>query len=229
MSILVVGSVAYDTVITPTGSRQDALGGSATYFAISGGRFSQIHLLAVVGEDFKDDHVTLLRHHQLDLTGLTTSSGKTFRWSGEYHKDDVNSRTTLDTQLNVFADFKPELSESHAHLPYLFLANIDPELQISVLAQMKERPKLVAADTMNFWIDGKRDALTEGERPFQPLIGRKHVELDRVLAVEAELRERDIEFTGEPPIIARIGLKIGIEHRRPLQEPGMLARARREP
>lgn len=161
MSILVVGSVAYDTVITPTGSRQDALGGSATYFAISGGRFSQIHLLAVVGEDFKDDHVTLLRHHQLDLTGLTTSSGKTFRWSGEYHKDDVNSRTTLDTQLNVFADFKPELSESHAHLPYLFLANIDPELQISVLAQMKERPKLVAADTMNFWIDGKRDALTE--------------------------------------------------------------------
>ena len=161
MSILAVGSVAYDTVITPSGSRDDALGGSATYFAISGGKFTQVHIVAVVGEDFRDDHIELLRRNQLDISGLTTSPGKTFRWSGEYHKEDVNIRTTLDTQLNVFADFKPELSSHHRRQPYLFLANIDPEIQVSVLEQMEERPKLVAADTMNFWIDGKREALTE--------------------------------------------------------------------
>ncbi len=160
MSILVVGSVAYDTVITPAGRREDALGGSATYFSISGGKFAQVHMVAVVGEDFRDDHMTLLRHHQLDLSGLAVLPGKTFRWSAEYHLD-VNTRTTLDTQLNVFLDFKPELSSLHQRQPYLFLANIDPELQLNVLEQMEERPKLVAMDTMNLWIDTKPEALTE--------------------------------------------------------------------
>ena len=161
MSILVVGSVAYDSVITPAGRREDSLGGSATYFSVSGGRFAQMHMVAVVGEDFKEDHLTLLRHHQLDLSGLTTLPGKTFRWAAEYHMDDVNSRTTLDTQLNVFVDFRPELDSHHRRQPYLFLANIDPELQLNVLEQMEERPKLVAMDTMNLWIDTRREALTE--------------------------------------------------------------------
>ena len=161
MSILVVGSVAYDSVITPAGRREDSLGGSATYFSVSGGRFAQVHMVAVVGEDFKEDHLTLLRHHQLDLSGLTTLPGKTFRWAAEYHMEDVNSRTTLDTQLNVFVDFRPELDNNHRRQPYLFLANIDPELQLNVLEQMEERPKLVAIDTMNLWIDTKPEALTE--------------------------------------------------------------------
>ncbi len=161
MSILVVGSVAYDSVITPAGRREDSLGGSATYFSVSAGRFSQVHLVAVVGEDFKEDHLTLLRHHQLDLSGLTTLPGKTFRWSAEYHMDDLNRRTTLDTQLNVFVDFQPDLDSNHRQQPYLFLANIDPELQLNVLEQMEERPKLVAIDTMNLWIDSKPEALAE--------------------------------------------------------------------
>jgi sugar/nucleoside kinase (ribokinase family) len=161
MSILVVGSVAYDTVITPSGKREDSLGGSATYFAIAGGKFCQVHIVAVVGQDFKDDHIALLRRHQLDVTGLKRQPGRTFRWAGEYHKEDVNSRTTLDTQLNVFADFVPQLSSHHRRQPYLFLANIAPLLQLQVLEQMEDRPRLVAADTMNFWIDGKRDVLTE--------------------------------------------------------------------
>ena len=161
MSILVVGSVAYDTVQTSLGSRQDALGGSATYFAISGSYFAPVGIVAVVGDDFRQEDMALLRTHRVDTSGLKTSPGKTFRWAGEYSQEDVNSRRTLDTQLNVFADFEPELAPEQKRQPYLFLANIDPELQLKVLRQMEERPRLVAADTMNFWIDGKREALTE--------------------------------------------------------------------
>jgi sugar/nucleoside kinase (ribokinase family) len=161
MSILVVGSVAYDSVKTASGSRQDALGGSATYFAISGSYFASVGLVAVVGEDFVQEDVALLRSHRVDTSGLKTAPGRTFRWAGEYSQEDVNSRTTLDTQLNVFADFQPELTPQQKREPYLFLANIDPELQLNVLGQMEERPKLVAADTMNFWIEGKKEALTE--------------------------------------------------------------------
>ena len=161
MSVLVVGSVAYDSVKTPMGHRQEALGGSATYFAIAGSYFSPVCVVAVVGEDFKPEARALLRSHDVDLSGLKTSPGKTFRWAGEYSQDDVNSRRTLDTQLNVFADFEPELTSQQRKQSYLFLANIDPELQLKVLTQMAERPRLVAADTMNYWIEGKRDALTQ--------------------------------------------------------------------
>jgi sugar/nucleoside kinase (ribokinase family) len=161
MSILVVGSVAYDSVTTAQGSRQDALGGSATYFAISGSNFAKVGIVAVVGDDFRPEDMELLKSHSVDTSGLEVSRGKTFRWAGEYSLENVNNRQTLDTQLNVFADFEPELTQDHRKQPYLFLANIDPELQLKVLGQMDERPRLVAADTMNFWIDGKRDALTE--------------------------------------------------------------------
>ena len=161
MSILVVGSVAYDTVSTGLASRQDALGGSATYFAISGSYFAPVAVVAVVGEDFSASDIAILESHQVDTWGLKTSEGKTFRWSGEYSREDVNSRRTLDTQLNVFADFDPELTAEQRKQPYLFLANIDPDLQLNVLRQMEERPRLVAADSMNLWIDIKRDVLGE--------------------------------------------------------------------
>ena len=161
MLLLVVGSVAYDSVRTPVGSRDDALGGSATYFSIASGYFAPVSVIAVVGDDFKSGDVKLLESHRVDTSGLKRGSGKTFRWAGVYGAEDVNTRETLDTQLNVFADFSPKLSSKHSKQPYLFLANIDPELQMNVLGQMESRPKLVALDTMNFWIEGKNQKLKE--------------------------------------------------------------------
>jgi len=151
--------VAYDTVKTPAGSREDALGGSATFFSVSGSYFAPVSVVAVVGEDFKDGDVELLKDHGVDVSGLDRRPGKTFRWSGVYGAEDVNTRDTLDTQLNVFADFAPELSPEQRKSPYLFLANIAPELQMSVLEQMDERPKLVALDSMALWIDISHEAL----------------------------------------------------------------------
>ena len=159
MSILVVGSVAYDSVKTPAGSREDALGGSATFFSVSGSYFAPVSIVAVVGEDFKDGDVELLKDHGVDVSGLDRRPGKTFRWSGVYGAEDVNTRDTLDTQLNVFADFAPELSLEQRNSQYLFLANIAPELQMGVLEQMAERPRLVALDSMALWIDISADAL----------------------------------------------------------------------
>ena len=161
MSIIVVGSVAYDSVTTAQGTRQDALGGSATYFALSCSYFAPVGIVAVVGDDFQPAARGMLEARGVDISGLKTAPGKTFRWAGKYGDEDVNSRVTLATQLNVFADFQPDLTPEQRNQPYLFLANIDPELQLKVLGQMKERPRLVAADTMNFWIEGKRQALTE--------------------------------------------------------------------
>ena len=159
MTVLVVGSVAYDSVTTPTASREDSLGGSATYFSIGISRFAPVSLIAVVGEDFQAKHFDLLRSRGVDVSGLQRQKGGTFRWAGEYYSADLNDRATLDTQLNVFADFSPKLNAEQRRCPYLFLANIDPELQLGVLDQMEHRPELVALDSMNFWIDGKRDAL----------------------------------------------------------------------
>jgi len=156
--LLVVGSVALDTVETPFGKVQDVLGGSATFFSYAASFLTQVRLVATVGQDFPEQHVKLLRDRGVDVRGLRVASGKTFRWTGAYGYD-LNEAKTLDTQLNVFADFRPELDDTQAHTPYLFLANIDPELQLAVLEQMRTRPKLIALDTMNFWIQGKRDAL----------------------------------------------------------------------
>ena len=158
-SVLVVGSVAYDSVVTPAGSRNEALGGSATYFSISGSYFTPVSVVAVIGEDFRHEDIELLNSHKVDISGLERRAGETFRWSGIYSAEDVDARQTLDTQLNVFADFSPTLSPEHGEQPYLFLANIDPDLQMDVLNQMKTRPKLVALDTMNFWIHGKNSSL----------------------------------------------------------------------
>ena len=157
MGILVVGSVAFDSIKTPFGSKEEVLGGAATYFSIAASYFTDVSIVAAVGEDFPEEHVALLRRKGIDLSGLERRPGKTLRWKGEYGFD-LNTRTTLDIQLNVFADFSPKLLTPHRGKDYLFLGNIDPDLQRSVLEQMK-RPKLVGCDTMNYWIENKRESL----------------------------------------------------------------------
>jgi len=157
MDILVIGSVAFDSVETPFGRGDDVLGGSATYFSTSASFFTGVQLVAVVGEDFPDEPRQFLSSRGVDLAGLQTRPGKTFRWKGRYGYD-LSEAQTLETHLNVFETFHPELPEAYRQAQFVFLANIDPELQLEVLQQV-ERPKLIACDTMNFWIEGKRDAL----------------------------------------------------------------------
>jgi len=159
MSILVVGSVAFDSVETPFGKVTEVLGGSGTYFSTAASFFTPVNLVAVVGADFPEEHIGFLRSRQIDLTGLQRATGRTFRWQGRYGFD-LNEAQTLDTQLNVFSDFSPQLPEGYRDAEFVFLANIDPELQLEVLKQVR-RPRLVACDTMNFWIAGKRQALLE--------------------------------------------------------------------
>lgn len=161
MTVLVVGSVAYDTIATPSHRQEDEFGGSATFFSLSSSYFSPVSVVAVVGEDFAEKDMKLLNDHGIDTSGIETAMGKTFRWSGVYSSDNLSFRETLDTQLNVFAEFSPKLNSSHKTIPHLFLANIEPHLQHNILQQMSERPNLVALDTMNFWIDGDKDALTK--------------------------------------------------------------------
>jgi len=157
MSLLVVGSVALDSVKTPFGEENDVLGGSATYFSVSAGYFIGVNLVAVVGEDFPEEHINLLKSNPINIDGLEKKPGKTFRWKGSYNYD-LNEAHTLDTQLNVFADFDPKIPENYKNSKYVFLANIDPDLQIKVLDQITN-PKLIVCDTMNYWIEGKLDSL----------------------------------------------------------------------
>ena len=176
MSLLVVGSMAFDSVKTPFGERENAIGGSATYFSVSASYFADVCLVAVVGEDFPQSELDFLAGRSVDLAGLERRKGETFRWKGEYGYD-LNTAHTLDTQLNVFQDFQPQVPDSFRESEYVFLANIDPELQASVLNQVSS-PRLVACDTMNFWIEGKRDELVE-------TIGM----VDLVVINEGEVRE----------------------------------------
>lgn len=155
--LLVVGSVALDSVETSAGKRERILGGSASYFSVTASYFTRPQLVAVVGEDFPDEHVEFFRRRGVDLDGLEHVAGRTFHWKGSYSKD-FSSRTTLDTQLNVFADFEPKLPESYRNAELVFLGNIAPKLQLRVLEQMR-KPRLVALDTMNFWIEKRRDDL----------------------------------------------------------------------
>jgi sugar/nucleoside kinase (ribokinase family) len=176
VKLVVVGSIALDTLETPFGRAEDALGGSATYFSLAARLFSPVGLVGVVGTDFPRAHVEMLEAHGVDTAGLVAEDGQTFRWSGRYEFD-LNVAHTLDTQLNVFADFHPRLPEPYRQAEYLFLGNIHPALQLDVLSQI-ERPKFVALDTMNFWIDGERAALT-----------RVIEKVDAVLINEAEARQ----------------------------------------
>ena len=177
MSILVVGSVALDTVETPAGRVAEAFGGSATYFSLAASLYTTpVHLVAVVGDDFPSHGLTMLRDRQVDLRGLEISPGHTFRWVGRYGED-LNTAETLATHLNVFASFDPKIPDEYRGVPVVFLANIDPELQLRVLESI-DGPRLTAMDTMNYWIDVKRDAVTEVMRS-----------VDIVLINEAELRQ----------------------------------------
>jgi sugar/nucleoside kinase (ribokinase family) len=159
VGILVVGSVAFDTVKTPFGQASEVLGGSATYFSTSASFFTGVSLVAVVGQDFPEHHLEFLRSRKVDVRGLQRVPGKTFRWRGEYGLA-LNEARTLDTQLNVFASFVPKLPEDYRDSEVVFLANIDPDLQRDVLSQIR-RPALVAADTMNYWIEGKLESLRQ--------------------------------------------------------------------
>jgi len=155
--LLVVGSVALDTVETSRERREEILGGAACFSCYAASFFAPTRLVGVVGGDFPTAHEDFLSSHGIDLGGLERASGRTFRWAGRYAAD-FNTRTTLDTQLNVFEAFKPKLPAAWTKTPYVFLANIDPGLQLGVLEQVR-KPRFSACDTMNFWIGGKRDAL----------------------------------------------------------------------
>ena len=156
--LVVVGSVALDSVKTPFGKVTEALGGSATYFSYAASFFAPVRVVGAVGGDFPREHLELLRKRGVDVSALEVlPDQKTFRWTGEYGFD-LNEAKTLDVQLNAFATFKPKLGPIHRKARFLFLANIDPALQLDVLSQM-EGPALTALDTMNFWIEGKRTAL----------------------------------------------------------------------
>jgi sugar/nucleoside kinase (ribokinase family) len=157
MPLLAVGSVALDSLETPFGRREDVLGGSASYFSICASFFGPTRMVAVVGEDFPEEHVRFFASRGIDLAGLVRRPGRTFRWKGRYEFD-LNTAHTLDTQLNVFAEFRPELPQHYLDSQYVFLGNIDPDLQRAVLDQVKS-PRFVACDTMNFWIASKRESL----------------------------------------------------------------------
>ena len=157
MSILVVGSTALDTIKTPFGKAERILGGSAIYFSLSAINFAPVSIVAVVGEDFPKKHIQFLQDKGIDTQGLNIESGKTFHWEGEYSWDFSNPKT-IKTDLNVFADFDPKIPKDYQNSNYIFLANIDPTIQMKVLNQIK-KPKLIACDTMNYWIENKRTEL----------------------------------------------------------------------
>src|SRR6516225_7475137 len=159
MSLIVVGSVAYDGVETPHGKVDRMLGGACTYISLAASYFTDVKIVGVVGEDFAQEDIDFLASRNIDLTGLERVPGKTFFWAGKYSPD-MNDRETLRTDLNVFADFNPKLPESYRTAPYLFLGNIQPDLQRSVRAQMNG-VKLTGGDTMNYWINDFRPALLE--------------------------------------------------------------------
>lgn len=167
-TILVVGSVAYDSIQTPFGKADRILGGSATYFSVAASYFSSIRVVAVVGTDFGESEMGVFRKHNVDTQGLVRKEGSTFHWKGQYGYD-LNEARTLETHLNVFEHFDPVIPETYRSSDYVFLGNIDPELQLRVLQQI-ERPKLVACDTMNFWIQGKLEAVKNTIRHVDILI-----------------------------------------------------------
>ena len=157
MGLLVIGSVALDTVETPFGRAEDALGGSAVYFSCAGSLLHPVQLVGVVGRDYPMGDLTRLAERGVDLRGVTVGDGESFRWAGKYGFD-LSTRETLETRLGVFANFRPQIPEEFRGARYVFLGNIDPELQLEVLEQVRA-PKLVACDTMNYWIHGKRTTL----------------------------------------------------------------------
>jgi sugar/nucleoside kinase (ribokinase family) len=181
--ILVVGSVALDSVRTPYGEVVEGLGGSASYFSVAARHFAPVSMVAVVGEDFPAEHRALFESRGIDTAGLETAAGRTFRWRGEYSAE-LGHAHTLETQLNVFSAFQPKLHPAHRTTPFVFLANIDPELQLHVLSQVR-RPRLTLADTMNYWIARKPDRVLDVLR--QVDVAVLNEEEARALAGETQL------------------------------------------
>ncbi len=184
MSVLVVGSVALDTIETPFGQVEDTIGGSATFFSAAASLFTPVQLVAVVGDDYPMEELDFLEERGVDFEGLRREVGESFRWSGVYSYD-LNSRETLDTRLGVFADFKPRIPQAFRQAHWVFLGNIDPVLQLEVLEQI-EQPELVACDTMNYWIESRNDELLR-------LLRR----VDLLLVNDGEARE----LSGDPNLI----------------------------
>lgn len=191
--LVVVGSIGLDTIETPRARREEILGGSAVYACAAASFFTRVGMVGVVGTDFPLRHRRLFERFGIDLRGLQTVEGRTFRWSGVY-EEDFNSRRTLKTELNVFADFEPRLPPAYRRAPFLFLANIAPALQLHILDQMERRPRLVLADTMDLWIHMARtdlhrliarvDVLTLNDSEARHLTGRHSL----VAAAHAILR-----------------------------------------
>jgi sugar/nucleoside kinase (ribokinase family) len=194
MSLLVVGSVALDSVETPFGARENALGGSATYFAASASLLTKVNVVGVIGDDFPLEQLDFLKQRGVSLEGLEKTPGKTFRWKGKYGFD-LNAAQTLDTQLNVFEHFQPKLNDQQRKAERIFLGNIDPVLQLRVLDQATNA-KLVCADTMNYWISSKREKLLE-------LLPR----VDVLMVNDGEVRQ----LAGESNVLkaARVAQKLG--------------------
>jgi sugar/nucleoside kinase (ribokinase family) len=184
MSILVVGSVALDSVETPFGKAREVLGGSAVFFSAAASLLAPVQVVGVVGEDYPLDDLRASLNGRVDLSGVTSAPGESFRWSGVYAYD-LNSRETLETRLGVFADFRPRIPEGFRESRYVFLGNIDPRLQMEVLDQVRA-PELVVCDTMNFWIEGSREPLLE-------LLAR----VDFLLVNDSEARQ----LAGEPNLL----------------------------
>lgn len=157
--IVVIGTVAFDSIKTPFGEAPEVLGGSATFFAMAARLFVPVKLVAIVGKDFPHSHLKMFEEHGIDLKGLVVSDGRTFRWKGEY-EDNMNVRHTLETQLNVLEEFRAELPREYRDAKHVFLANINPDLQMKVLDQL-EKPELVCCDTMNLWIINQRNDLEQ--------------------------------------------------------------------
>lgn len=184
MSILVVGSVALDSIETPFGQADGVLGGSATYFALSAAFFAPVNLVAVVGSDFSEDHINLLKKRGINVKGLEIVNGSTFKWKGKYGYD-LGNPQTIYTHLNVFKKFTPKIPPEYRRSDVVFLANIDPDLQAHVMKQV-EKPRLTACDTMNYWIENKRRSLLSMLK-----------KVDMILLNESEARE----LTGESSLL----------------------------
>lgn len=188
--ILVVGSVAFDTLHNPSGTHRRVLGGSATYASLAASLFTRVKLVGVVGKDWPPAATDMLRSRGVDVEGLEVADGETFHWEGRY-SDDLTSRTSLCTDLNVFAHFHPKIPAAHRSTPFVLLGNIHPELQLEVFEQLRG-PRLVVADTMNFWITGARDGL-----------GRVLAKTDVLVINEEEARA-----LGETHNIVRVGERL---------------------
>ncbi|MDB4942099.1 MAG: Ribokinase [Labilithrix sp.] len=191
--LLIVGSVAFDDLEMPSGTFEDVVGGAATYASIAASLLTPTRLVGVIGDDFPASATEDLQRRGVDLAGLEKASGKTFRWRGKYSAD-LSTRETLDTQLNVFADFRPKIPASFRSSPYVLLGNIHPALQLEVLGQI-DKPKLVVADTMNFWITGEPKLLGEVMKKVDLLVindeeARELTGIHNIVKAAADIRKR---------------------------------------